>query len=695
MSKHTIKRSFAAIAALIVLISPSKGFCRDHAKSAEFSKQDSSEVRLVLPEVTVGALKDIPVKKVSRSVQKLKFNNGNEISGASIEKIFERQPSVFISSGGNKGALATVSLDGGTSSQTLFMIDGRPVNSPSLGTFNIGIIDAGAFSGAEILRGPASATNGPFGLSGAINFEQGGWYSEKPVPELEIITTRTSLHEFSRSVSYIGDDSGRANYRLFFKKENSRGTRSNSDLTGDHAAFSDRLKLNENLSLYLSVYYASTENGVPGVKPSKPGINRYSDADSSSLYDRQSDTLALCNADLTCKLSDRSKFSVKRFRDVTHNYFRSYYDDFITNNAAMFSGDYKTVSTGTFTHYSLSSEKNFFNAGAARIENRLLAVNSTYDLAASKGSSVFYSPSSSVNSIWISGGSELSKDLSVNANLNRDYPDSFGSASSYGLGLKKTAGKNSWFTLFQGKGYRAPTLNEQYYPGSGNAALYPETSIYRNLEYSKMMNDKTRFFANLFTKKTDRMIEWFPDPNDASGFTWIPQNINSFKASGASAGIEKRFNGGVEASLYIQAARYRQVNIEETYNDFMTGVKKTEAIEREARQMPSRKTVFSLKTPAFGTGGEVRLNAVRMSRMAFYYPDYSAAPAVKMREKTIDANTVCDLQMSKKIDGSTKLILTVNNALNEKYARVFGGSYDDGNFPAAGRSFSMTLMSRF
>ncbi|HNY13397.1 MAG TPA: hypothetical protein PKK26_17545 [Candidatus Wallbacteria bacterium] len=449
------------------------------------------------------------------------------------------------------------------------------------------------------------------------------------------------------------------------------------------------------MTLYISTYYASTENGVPGVKPGSLKSTGYSDENSSSLYDRQSDTLALCNMDLTYKISGKSKFSIKRFRDVTHNYFRSYYDDFITKSATAFSGDYKTFSNGIFTHYSLYSGGKFLDAGVNRIENRLSAVNDTYDIAKSKGSRIFYSPSSSINSLWAAVGSDLSKGLSVNVNFNRDYPDSFGAASSYGLGLKKAAGKNSWFTLFQGKGYRAPTLNEQYYPGSGNANLLPESSVYRNLEYSKKMNNKTRIFTNVFTKKTDRLIEWFPDPKDPSGFIWIPQNINSFKGTGASFGIENLFSSGVETSLYFQAARYRQINIEETYNDFMTAVKKTEPVEREARQMPARKTVLAFSVPAFGRRGKIRLNAVRMSRMVFYYPDYSASPSVKMKEKTIEANTICDLQMSKKLDETSNLILTVNNVFDEKYARVFGGSYDDGNFPAAGRSCSMTLISKF
>jgi len=695
MSKHTI---LVLLSATMIIVSPIVTFEVAYAGQSTGSplpKTDPYEVVLELPAVTVGALKNADIGKTSQPVNKIGFGDALKTGGAGLEKIFEDQPSIFVQTGGDRGSAASVTVDGGTSAQTLFLIDGRPVNSPSLGTFNIGIIDRGAFSGAEIVRGPAAPANGPYGLAGTINLEQGQDRDESRRHEIEFAATRSSLHEFSKAITCSGDGTGRADYRLFFKKENSRGSRPNSDFTGDHAAFSDRIKLNDRFTFYISSYFAATENGVPGVRPAPGTAGKYSCDESASLYDRQSDTLALCNADLIYDVSARSKISLKRYRDTHHNYFRSYYDDFFTKSAIAFSGDYQTVSDGSSLNFSAARGRNSFGAGVSRIENRLFGSNGTYDAGSSKSTSVTYAPSSAINSQWVSASAGMTEGLTLTAGLSRDNPDSFETADSYGFGLKKESGKNSTFAFYQGKGYRAPTLNEQYYPGSGNTHLSPERSIFRNFEYSKKMNYGTRLFTGVFTRKTEDLIEWYPDPKDPSGFSWIPQNINSFSARGLQAGIEKRFKNKITAKLFVQTARYRQINVEETYNDFMTGIRKTAAVERDARQMPSRKMVLTLSAPAFGRGGNIRLKAIRTSKMVFYYSDYSAAPAVSMREKMIGANTVFDIQASKKINGSSTLLLSVNNVFNEKYARVFGGSYDDGNFPAPGRNHSLTFISKF
>ena len=65
--------------------------------------------------------------------------------------------------------------------------------------------------------------------------------------------------------------------------------------------------------------------------------------------------------------------------------------------------------------------------------------------------------------------------------LRNDKDDQYGSAFTYNaaLGLKVT--DKATFRLSRNTGFKAPSFNDLYYPGSGNIALEPEESV--NLEF--------------------------------------------------------------------------------------------------------------------------------------------------------------------------------------------------------------------
>ncbi|MEW6719161.1 MAG: TonB-dependent receptor [Thermodesulfobacteriota bacterium] len=79
-------------------------------------------------------------------------------------------PGVDVQRTGSMGNIESIRLRGGQATGTLVLIDGFPVNSPSLGLFDIGSLPAARFERVEVVRGAQSALYGSNAMSGVVNF---------------------------------------------------------------------------------------------------------------------------------------------------------------------------------------------------------------------------------------------------------------------------------------------------------------------------------------------------------------------------------------------------------------------------------------------------------------------------------------------------------------------------------------------
>ncbi len=79
-------------------------------------------------------------------------------------------PGVSDQRSGAPGNRENIKIRGGSATGTLVLIDGFPVNSPSLGEFDISSLPAARFDRVEVVRGAQSALYGSNALSGVVNF---------------------------------------------------------------------------------------------------------------------------------------------------------------------------------------------------------------------------------------------------------------------------------------------------------------------------------------------------------------------------------------------------------------------------------------------------------------------------------------------------------------------------------------------
>lgn len=163
-----------------------------------------------------------------------------ESSGAkTVGEILNLVSGLDLSSNGYLGGAATARLRGASSQQTLVLLDGRRINSPTLGLADLGIIPIQNIQKIEIVKAPLSAIYGSDAIGGVIN----------------IITKKTSKKR-KFSLAYESGEFDTRTYRiqssgprhnLSFDNTISSGFRTNSDYDAKNyfASFSlNKLNIN-------------------------------------------------------------------------------------------------------------------------------------------------------------------------------------------------------------------------------------------------------------------------------------------------------------------------------------------------------------------------------------------------------------------------------------------------------------------
>ena len=135
----------------------------------EIAKADSSEI-IEVPDTVVSATKTaIQAKQVTSAVEVI---TGEEMQRRKIKTVAEAlrwAQGLAVNQSGGPGTTVDVRIRGGTSEQTLVLIDGAIVNSATLGSYNFANLTTDNIEKIEILRGSQSMLWGSDAMGGVIN----------------------------------------------------------------------------------------------------------------------------------------------------------------------------------------------------------------------------------------------------------------------------------------------------------------------------------------------------------------------------------------------------------------------------------------------------------------------------------------------------------------------------------------------
>ncbi len=201
----------------------------DSAQAA--SDPTSDDVRpAVREEIVVTAnRRPFEVGKVGSSVTVITAEEIELKRKTSVAELLRTVPGVEVVRGGGPGQITSVFVRGGSSSQTLVLLDGVRLNAPTTGAFDFANLSADGIERIEIVRGPQSTVYGSEAVAGIISiFSKSG-------REGTHVTALAEAGELGSLRFLLGVDGGTGDfdYAVSVSEEETDGVSSASERAGN------------------------------------------------------------------------------------------------------------------------------------------------------------------------------------------------------------------------------------------------------------------------------------------------------------------------------------------------------------------------------------------------------------------------------------------------------------------------------
>ncbi|KPJ60441.1 MAG: hypothetical protein AMJ46_06765 [Latescibacteria bacterium DG_63] len=425
-------------------------------------------------------------------------------------------PTSNLSSFGYLGALSTLSIRNAKSEQVLFLLDGRPLNDPQNGVFNVSTVPLCLLHRIELIRGGASSLWGANAVGGVVNLVTNRFGQGLPY-------TRISLKSGSQNTSITEVQFGRqiGNRTSFFlcaELKKSDGFRTNSDFLGKTVGGNFRHSIAPLWEVGIGVRRYEGELGVPGDTIYLETLNA-----------REEDYRLDADITLRGKTADHETEVQVFGSDIWNTYTNPDFDYGETNRTKL---------------VGMQLEQNYI----------LLAHHkATYGLY---GETIFgeikdeeHRPhllSQFLHIEW-----KLREWFNLFTGARVDCHSAYDRQVSPSIGVTLSLEDRYAVYLTMNRSFRAPTLNEMYYPGFGNPDLLPEKS--REIESGlKLESSRLNGHIAYFHRWAQDMIEY-----GAENGIWAPYNIGEANIEGIECGLHADWHDFLNAGLNFSLSKAR------------------------------------------------------------------------------------------------------------------------------------------
>lgn len=444
-------------------------------------------------------------------------------AGKTVAQILNEQAGLIVNGAlNNTGSAQTVFLRGASSGRTLILIDGIPMNDPSMinNEFNLNLLSINEIERIEICKGAQSTLYGSDALGGVINLITTKNDLNKLI-HLNANMTAGNYGVFKSNINASGK-LGKFKYSARFNHQNSKGFSSAFDSTGTSNFDTDAL-FGNNFSASLAYQPNKTLSFNSFIQ------HRYykTDVDNGPFSDARNffseDQAFFAGAGFTYK---KSKVSITgNYQKVNNN---RYYDNDFSAGSPLFSthslngsSDYSEL-FGTF-----KISKNL--TAIMGSELRTTSMNSLYLSVSSFGPFQNEFKDSRISQYSVYGSILYSSDKNP---FQLELGSRFNNHSIYGI--------NSTFTLnpsfrFNGywmimgsisSAYKVPSIYQLYDFYAGNLNLKPEEAL--NVEMGVQYKSARSFFRGvIFSRQITSGIDY--NFVDFKYFNFVEQRVNGFE----------------------------------------------------------------------------------------------------------------------------------------------------------------------
>jgi iron complex outermembrane receptor protein len=457
----------------------------------------------------------------------------SDYSNTNLSEMLSGKSMIFIKSYG-MGGVASPSFRGTGASQTLINWNGLNINSPMLGQSDLSLIPIGLVDDVHVYYGGASMQLNNGGIGGAINLET------KPTWEKgTLVSLNAGMGSFGEYSGLIKVKTGNAHIQSVTK---------------------GYLLADENNFRYLD-----NENGSPFVWKTRTNSQVSQQGFLQELYLNNSDNVA--SARIWYQLSDRHLPPTMLSTDENEQQFDESLRIMLNDNFA------RSKSSYSFTGAWLMGRLNYSDKLAM---NNSRSLSETLVMKAERENHPwkYTNLKISLNDEFCTVKTNLydrkeNRNAStLTASLEKECIDKFGITIllseillnhkflipdfSTGLQFRLIEDKEYFLKASISRNSRIPTMNDLYYPYSGNADLRNEYAFTYELTYkmdqkiSSILNSKVEL--SLFHSSIKDMIQW----NPVSSNFWTPGNINRVNSTGIESEISMTYSvNKFTTSLYV------------------------------------------------------------------------------------------------------------------------------------------------
>ncbi len=597
------------------------------------------------------------------------------------------------------GAAQKVHIRGMSAKGTQVLVNGAVVNSPSLGTADLGRIPMNNIERIEVVKGSGSVLYGSGAIGGVIHVVT-------KRPKRDSIDAKATAGYGSQDTFMVSAeqgmfDVGDLGHYLTASHLETQGFRDNSDLT--HRDASLNLVLDRGDSLDISLYgdWIDRDYGMPGPKPPLGtqdyyiGGVRFYGSEAASLLNEGSDEDMHVILNVESRLTD---WLALRYRgDYTHmdNYYLQRYN-----------------STGTGAKTWVTNEV-LGNWGALEIdpfEGASLVVGAEYkdyewkrhniDLKAD-GSEDAGTESEAKHGLnttgtFVEGQYRPCRYFKALAGLRNEKHSTFGTENLPEFGWMFNPSDTTALKFTHGKQFFAPTPNDLFWPETlyekGNDRLKPETGWHTDLTLEQTFLQDTVFLTgSYFTWDLDDRIQWIWDPVTSK---YAPANLRSYDARGFELGAKIGPVKNVTLSL-----NYTNLDAEEETEEYGRAVATLGKTWTKRRAIYSPEHQFKADLMYEGGSGITASVTARYVGDRLWYRDESAGGGTyKTVEYVLDAYWTTDVKIQKRLFDHWIVSGRANNLFDKEYDTYMTSFFDEAapypvaSYPGAGRSvfFSLT-----
>ena len=471
---------------------------------------------------------------ISESLSAVSVLDREDIERYQSSELFDlmsRVPSVSFVRNGGRGTPTALSLRGNQGDHSLFMVDGVRVGSATLGSTTLGLLNTNSVERIEIVRGPKSNLYGADAIGGVVNI------FTRQIAEPKSLQLKTSFGSNNTTENTLsgGFKNDRHSITAVVNTLNTDGIDNTESTVGVHGdkdahrnssiALNYQYQINDNASWKVVYNQNNTETEYDsdcsvGSWPNSTSVecNIYTDAEITSLASVWEITMS-GNWQSTLQLGRSSDKAMELADNI---------DLSTTNNG----GEFNTTKTeATWFNYVQLPELGALTMGLDYQHDKVDSAIS-YDQTTRENKAAF-----------VQYEVELGP-VDTNWGLRYDDNEQFGDHTTVSFLAGTDLTDNLRLLGSFGQGFKAPTFNDLYYPGFGNANFVPEESKNFEIGLNASLGETFATVA-LFNNKVRNLIQY----NSA---TWMTDQTAEVEISGIEFGVDTEIAGwavGVSGTL--------------------------------------------------------------------------------------------------------------------------------------------------